>query len=419
MIRILHLSYSERNNGAGIAAKRIHSCICDYGDPKIKSFLRVNTSGIDNNNIIYTTKLIPKYLNFLKKYFERIIVKYIKYDDNAFHSISLFPSLKHHEINNLDIDLVHLHWVQHETISIEEIGKIKFPIVWTLHDCWPFSATEGYQENFSDKRYIDGYKIKRRFRISEYVDKFCFFRKKLSFGGDISLIGPSQWISDCARKSILMKDKKIAIIPNPINTNQFRPIDKNHARKLLKIKTNKKVILFGSIDGGQDPRKGGDLLIDVLKYLDQNKHNIQIIIFGKKNKRQDIFEKINFEIINLGKIISNEKMATIYSASDIFLIPSRIESFGQTAAEAQSCGTPVIGFDIGGLKDIINHNKDGILIEPFKTEKMALAIDNLFSDEKKFLKFSKASRKNAIDNWDYLKVAKSHIDFYKNILNYE
>ena len=112
-------------------------------------------------------------------------------------------------------------------------------------------------------------------------------------------------------------------------------------------------------------------------------------------------------------------MSILYSAADIFVIPSRIESFGQTASEAQSCGTPVIGFDIGGLKDIVTHKKNGILIEPFNTKKMAKAIDNLLRKDDKILKLSKASRENAIENWDFLKVAKSHIDFYKKILNYE
>ena len=419
MIRILHLSYCDRNTGAGIAAKRIHNCIFDYNDPEIKSYLRLNTYGKDQKNIIYTKKFIPNFYNLFKKYLERIIVKFIKYEDNKFHSISTLPSLKHKEINNLDIDLVHIHWVQHETISIEEIGKIKFPIVWTLHDFWPFSATEHYLKDDFDKRYIEGYKIENIFRISEYVDKLCFQRKKLNWGNNIKLIAPSNWMKDCSKKSLLMKDKAITIIPNPINTKIFHPINKNKARKSLNLETKKKVILFGSIDGGKDPRKGADLLLDVLKYLNVNKDSIQIVIFGKKNKSQDIFENTFFEIKHLGKISSDHKLSYIYSAADIFIIPSRIESFGQTAAEAQSCGTPVAGFDIGGLKDIISHNKNGILIEPFNTKKMALAIENLLKEEEKILNFSKASRENALHNWDYKKVAKSHINFYKNILNYE
>ena len=161
-----------------------------------------------------------------------------KYEDHIFHSISAFPSLKHNEINNLNIDLVHIHWVQHETISIEEIGKIKFPIVWTLQDCWPFSSTEHYQRNSQDKRYINGYRIKNIFALSEYVDKYCFLRKKLSWRNYISLIAPSKWIGNCAKNSLLMKDKKIVIIPNPINTEVFIPINKNNARKSLKLNKN-------------------------------------------------------------------------------------------------------------------------------------------------------------------------------------
>ncbi len=418
MIRILHLSNSDRNTGAGIAARRIQSCICDYEDASIKSFLKTNNNCIENKNTNSQKKSISQFYNFFKKYLERTIIKLINYDDNVFHSLSVLPSLKHNEINNLDIDLVHLHWVQHETISIEEIGKIKYPIVWTLHDCWPFSATEHYQKDNFDKRYIKGYNIKRKFSISQYIDKFCFLRKQASWRNNMFLIAPSKWMRDCAKDSILMKDKQILVIPNPLNTEVFRPIDKNYARKSLKIRKNKKVILFGSIDGGEDPRKGADLLIEVLKFIN-NKKNIQIIIFGKKNKHQDIFQNTNFEILNLGKINSNERMALVYSAADIFVIPSRIESFGQTASEAQSCGTPVIGFDIGGLKDIVTHKKNGILIEPFNTKKMALAINDLLKKDEKILKLSKASRENAIDNWDYIKVAKSHIDYYKEILNYE
>ena len=122
MIRILHLSYCESKTGAGIAAKRIHDCIWNYDDPDIKSFLRINTIKGNNQNIINTNKSITNFYNFLKKYLERILIKLFKYEDHIFHSISAFPSLKHNEINNLNIDLVHIHWVQHETISIEEIG---------------------------------------------------------------------------------------------------------------------------------------------------------------------------------------------------------------------------------------------------------------------------------------------------------
>ncbi len=418
MIRILHLSYCDRNSGAGIAAKRIHNCLCDYNHKDIKSFLRVNTPVRNNSNTKSTKNSISIFYNFFKKYLERILIKFLKFDDNVFHSISALPSFKHHEINNLDIDIVHIHWVQHETISIEEIGKIKVPIVWTLHDCWPFSATEHYQKDNFDQRYISGYKVKNFFKLSEHIDKLCFFRKKLSWKNEISLIAPSKWISDCAKNSLLMKDRQIVVIPNAIDTKIFKPRNKLNARKSLKLKANKKIILFGSIDGGEDPRKGSDLLVDLLKFLTFDKEDIQIVIFGKKNKSQNIFKTTNYEIKNLGKINSNKKMSYIYSAADIFIIPSRIESFGQTAAEAQSCGTPVAGFDIGGLKDIIKHEENGILIEPFNSQKMALAIESLLKKEDKISKFSKASRKNTLANWAYRKVAKSHINFYKNVLDY-
>lgn len=420
MIRILHLSYCDKNTGAGIAAKRIHNSICHYNHSDIKSLLRINSYESNNLNTINTKKMLSKLYNFFKKYFERILIRIFQYNDNIFHSISVLPSLKHHEINNLDIDLVHIHWVQHETISIEEIGKIKFPIVWTLHDCWPFSSTEHYQKNHLDHRYIRGYKIKNFFRVSEYIDKLCFFRKKSSWRNHISLIAPSKWIRDCAKNSLLMKDKQIEVIPNPLDTEVFKPINKISARKSLKIDPNKKVILFGSIDGELDPRKGADLLEDVLENLFNKKIDFELVIFGKKNKskNKNLFTASGYRIIELGKINSNHKLATIYSAADIFIIPSRIESFGQTASEAQSCGTPVIGFDIGGLKDIVVNDVSGLLIEPYNCKKMAEGIEIVLNDEDKISKFSEASRANALNTFNYKKIAESHINFYKDILNY-
>ena len=127
---------------------------------------------------------------------------------------------------------------------------------------------------------------------------FVFFRKKLSWRNYISLIAPSKWIGDCAKNSLLMKDKKIVIIPNPIDTKRFKPINKNNARKSLKLNNNKKVILFGSIDGGKDPRKGADLLIDVLKIL-TFKRKIFKLLFLVKKKYQHIFENNFFEILIL------------------------------------------------------------------------------------------------------------------------
>ena len=418
MIRILHLSYCDSKTGAGIAAKRIHNSICDYNDSNITSFLRINKYGINYLNTLSTRKPISISFNFFKKYFERALIRIFNYDDNIFHSISALPSFKHREINNLNIDLVHIHWVQHEMISIEEIGKIKFPIVWTLHDCWPFSSTEHYQKDLLDHRYMSGYKLTKLFRISEYIDKICFFRKKSSWKNDIRLIAPSKWIGDCAKNSLLMKDKQLVVIPNPIDTEVFKPINKKNARKSLNINPNKKVILFGGLDGTLDPRKGADLLQDVLENLSAKKIDFELIIFGNKNKNKNLFEATDLKIIYLGKIYSDHKMASIYSAADIFIIPSRIESFGQTAAEAQSCGTPVVGFDIGGLKDIVVNNESGLLIEPYKCNQMAEGIEILLNDEDKFLKFSKASRANALNTFNYKKVAKLHINFYKDILNY-
>ena len=231
-MRIAHISYSDGKSGAGIAARRISESL-NQNPNIVKSFLRVNKKNGEESSTLFTKNNLKKTIQFSKLYLERYLVKTINFNDSNFHSLSCLPSRIDHEINKLNVDLVNLHWVQHEMISIESIGRIKKPLVWTLHDAWAFSSTEHYPyEN----------KNLRNNSFQNYIDNWCYQRKRNSWRKKFNIVCPSRWLANLANKSELMQDWNISVIPNPLNIDIYNPIDKNYARNKLNIPKKDKVI---------------------------------------------------------------------------------------------------------------------------------------------------------------------------------
>ena len=120
--------------------------------------------------------------------------------------------------------------------------------------------------------------------------------------------------------------------------------------------------------------KGHDLLIEALKIVSAGTSNVRLIIFGKKDNKDNMSNKMPFPVDYLGHLHDQLSLRTLYSAADLLLVPSRQESFGQTASEAQACGTPVVAFNTGGLRDIVEHKVTGYLAKPFSVQDLAHGI---------------------------------------------
>ena len=167
---------------------------------------------------------------------------YFSTSNENLHSPAWFSSIKHKQIYEIAPDIIHLHWVQGGALSIKEISKIKKPIVWTLHDMWPFSGAEHYSDN--SERYKEGYKRYNRpdgesgFDLNRWVWK----RKKKYWDKieNLTIVAPSNWMADCARESALFKDRRIEVVHVGLDHNLYRPVDKAIARDILNIPQEKK-----------------------------------------------------------------------------------------------------------------------------------------------------------------------------------
>ena len=413
-MKILHISSSDNGGGAAIAALRIHQSLVNAN---IDSSMFVAKKNGNYPNVFSYESKIMKFYALVKTAIGAKVSKLQKTDNQVIHSLSFIPSKLEKYINNSSFDLIHLHWVQGEMISIESIGRINKPLVWTLHDNWAFCGSEHLPLDINDIRYKKGYFKSNKPKGHKFLDfdRWCWERKKKNWTKAIPIVCPSEWLSNCAKESALMKSWPINVIPNPLDTEIFKPLEKKIARSVFNLPLNKKIILFGSMDGTNNKNKGWDLLVNALKIFESNISNTIAVIFGQSYGTHSQY--INIPITYAGKLNDPQSLAMLYSAADITVVPSRIESFGQTASESISCGTPVIAFDSSGIKDVVVNNETGFLVEPYNSYSLGKSIVELLNNDEKMRQFKKASRARALKLWSYNAVSKKYIDFYSKILN--
>ena len=214
------------------------------------------------------------------------------------------------------------------------------------------------------------------------------------------------------KKSYLMKNWPVCSISNAIDINKWKPIDKNLSRKKLKLPRDLSLILFGSTSGTKDYHKGFDLLEKSLEKLQSINKKIGLVIFGE----DEPLTKPNFKfpIFYLGFLQNSKSLIAAYSAADMVLIPSRVESFGQVASEANACACPVVAFNTSGLRTTVRHKFSGYLARAFDTNDFLKGILWVLSNNNPELKSN--CRKHVIDNFAASKIALKHIKLYENII---
>jgi glycosyltransferase involved in cell wall biosynthesis len=230
------------------------------------------------------------------------------------------------------------------------------------------------------------------------------------------IVGVSNWISQCAKDSMLMKNFPIITINNTLDSNFWRPEDQNTSRKYFKLPKKIKIFGYGSLGYKNSSLKGKDLFLSSIKSIKYNKDKFAIFIIGDGN---DFVEKLEgIKIFKAPRIDNDIEMKKFYNSLDFIVLPSRLESFGQTASEAISCGKPVVCFNTTGLKDIILHRINGWLSKPFDTNKLAKGIDFFLGlGDDKYKEYSKNCRRIAVKKFSYEIISKRYINLYSKIVN--
>ena len=239
-------------------------------------------------------------------------------------------------------------------------------------------------------------------------------RKKLNVfksKEEITVVGLSKWLADCARKSAVFKNENVINLPNPIDTNQFKSIDKEVARDILNLPQDKRLVLFGAINATGDARKGFKELSSAIQLIDND--NVELFVFGSSTPKES--QNFNRNVHYLGHIYDDVTLRIVYSAADVMVVPSLQENLSNTIMESMACGTPVVAFDIGGNRDLIDHQINGYLSKPYDSMDLARGINWVINNVMTSSELSVNSVNKIKTAFDEKIVVKKYIDLYKEI----
>ena len=388
--RVLHLSTYNAHGGAARAALAIHTSLL--------------AAGIDSKmRIAEADSLTFK----LAKEADRRIWALQKSDTLTWRSPTKFGSMTAKEINNSGADIIHLHWVTDGFLTIETIGKINKPIVWSLCDAWAFSGAEHYATQVSRTRSQQGYqKSNRNPSDSGFdVDRWTWNRKKSNWQHPMQLLPASGWLTQATRDSALMGTWPITQIPHIVDTNVFAPQPQRDK--------DRPVLLFLTSAGIHDQRKGWDLLEQSLNdpALATKVHVVVVGPMPTELEQQHIRELSRHQFTFHGEARGDQELIDLYAQADITVVPSREDNMPITAMESQSCGTPVVAFRIGGLPDIVNPLTSGYLAEPENPHDLAQGIEQVLQRD-----LRESTRTHALATWSPEVVVPQLLNMYSQAL---
>ncbi len=411
-MKILIVNASDSGGGAAIAAYRLHKAL---NAQKIESEMLVQKKLLDDYNIIGPSSNREKFINILRPHIDQAIVKFYKNRDKILFSPAWlgFNDIVE-KINEINPDIVHLHWICGGMMKVEDLKKIQAPIVWSLHDMWAFTGGCHYDEGCGAYEQKCGdCKVLKSNKTNDLSRK-VFNRKEKTFTqiNNMTIVGLSRWLSESAQKSKLLRDKKNVNLPNPIDTDIFKPFSEKNSRELWKLPKDKKLILFGALEATSDTRKGFDVLSQALSIL--KIEDVEFVVFGSSKPKKP--PKFKFKTHYIGRLHDDISLVTLYSAVDVMIVPSLQENLSNAIMESLSCATPVVAFDVGGNSDMIEHKINGYLSKPFDPFDLANGIEWVLNTSN-YSELCENARKKVVEEFDSVKVAKQYIELYKEILN--
>ena len=416
-MRVLIINTSERIGGAAIAANRLMDALRNNG---IQAKMLVRDKQTDQITVIGLTKSIWKIWQFV---WERILIwkanRFKKHNlfavdiANTGTDITLLPEFKQAEV-------IHLHWINQGMLSLKGLQKIfqsGKPVVWTMHDMWPCTGIchharecNKYHQECQQCPYL--YKGGGKKDISNQVFKM---KQELYKTTSITFITCSQWLKERASQSALLTNHQVIHIPNPINTNLFKPRNKQEARVKRSLPTDKKLILFGSAKI-TDKRKGIDYFIESCKILAEKFPEVLkewgVVVYGKESEL--LKPLVPFEVYPLNYISSEKELIDIYNAVDLFVTPSLEENLPNTIMEAMACGIPCVGFNVGGIPEMIDHLHNGYVADYKSAEDFANGIHWALS-EGEYPSLSEAAYRKVITSYSESTIAKKYIEIYNKL----
>ncbi len=311
---------------------------------------------------------------------------------NDLHLVSSFDVPKLADFQHADlIDIHSLHSGTFSYLALPALTADK-PAVFTFHDMWPIT---GHCQIRRDSTALEWKWKQRAYSKSEFT-----------------IVTPSRWLHDLVKQSML-RDFPVQHIPHGIDMEVFRPLDKEHSRDLLGIPRGKHVIIC-ALESMRRPLKGADLLVQALHALPESlQRESVLLLFGHTSAA--VLRQIRMPVIELGYLHNEHLKALAFSAADLFINPTRAESFGLVALESMACGTPSVCFRVGGLPELVRPGVTGTLVEPFNPAALAGGVADLLGDRAALDAMSRACREVAVAEFALDLQARRYAEIYASV----
>lgn len=367
-MKILHINKTDAGGGAAVASLRIHRALLHQG---VDSMLLVQNK---KRNEPQCDAVASGWKHQLESQYHFIAERlfFLPYEKEASLRFAFSPANSGIDISGhpmvREADILHLHWINQGFLSHQNLQKLFTlgkPIVWTLHDMWPFTGGCHYSGSCLEYNEHCGYCpfLKKPSR-NDLSSKLFTQKKKLYSGVALHPVACSKWLRSLSAESTLFKNRQIISIPNPIDTEFYAPMNQLECRKALNLPVDKKLVLFGAANI-MDVRKGFRYLLEALQIIKDNfpmlSEKMELVVFGKL--KDSISQQIPFKIHTLNFISNPHTLVQVYNAADVFILPSLQDNLPNTVMESMSCGTPVVGFRIGGVPEMVQHEQTGFLAE--------------------------------------------------------
>jgi glycosyltransferase involved in cell wall biosynthesis len=411
-MKILHVNTSDINGGAARAAYRLHRALLDKG---VLSQMFVQSKTSDDPTVFNLSSKIAKGASLLRPKLDQLPLLQYSSRKKTLFSPSWVPfSGIVKKIQEINPDVVHLHWIAGGFLRIEQLARINKPIVWSLHDMWAFTGGCHYDKECGRFRDQCGNCPVLGFQRANDLSRKVFLRKEKTYSKLSNLVinGLSSWLANCAKSSALLQGQQVVNIPNPIDTDKYKPLSKRRSKEIVGLNSNKKHVLFGAMNATTDLRKGFIELMNALHNL--KTEDVELVVFGANSP--DSNTMLPFTTKFIGTLHDDISLRILYNAADVMVVPSKQENLSNAILESLACGTPTVGFRVGGNIDMISHKKNGYLAKPFDAQDMACGIDfclrNSEADE-----LCKNARDKILDSFEASLVANRYIALYKSIID--
>jgi glycosyltransferase involved in cell wall biosynthesis len=385
-MKILLVNTSEQTGGAAIAANRLMRALMRAGVRASMLVRDRQSRKLSVANVPQTWRLPLKFL------WERVVIllnnglrrstMWLMDIANVGTDITRMPEFR-------QADVVHLHWVNQGFLSLSDLDRVLRSgkrVVLTMHDMWYFTGVCHYA-GLCRKYETECARCPMLARVPGMGDLARrVFRRKLSIyaqNPNLTFVGCSQWMTDLCAASAIGSRHRVVHIPNAIDTETFCPTSSAEARRHFGLPEDRRLILFGA-QRITDVRKGFAYLEQACHHLLAADASLQsrlgiVVVGGDSDK---VAGRLPLPVYSVPYISKEDDMVRLYNAVDAYVTPSLQDNLPNTIMEAMACGTPCVGFRVGGIPEMIDHEVNGYVANPQDAADFARGICWTLADER-------------------------------------